>query len=997
MLELREIVKHYPSGEMSVEALSGVSIKLRKSEFVSILGPSGCGKTTLLNIIGGLDQYTSGDLTINGKSTKHFKDRDWDSYRNHSIGFVFQNYHLIPHQTVLQNVEIALSVSGVSKRKRRKRAIEVLEQVGLGDQLAKKPNQISGGQMQRVAIARALVNDPDIILADEPTGALDSETGIQVMELLKEVAEDRLVVMVTHNSTLAEAYSTRIVQMLDGKITHDSMPLEEREIAKTEGEKEKIKKPSMSFVTAFMLSLRNLITKKGRTSLTAFAGSIGIMGIALILALSQGMTSYIDAVQEDALASYPLSVEERSIDISTLMDTFMNVGTPETDHGKDAVYEKPAIYDMMSALNNLEGRENDLRPFKSFLEEEVGNEGEDGLNAAVTGLQYAYDLAFNVYTKDDDGNIVKSDASELLQELMVEHMEVDLSGFASMTDNSPMASIDSMGMGMGMFTSNLWQEILPGKKGEPVNEVLKKQYDLVHGTWPRSYDEIVLVLDKNNELDDMTLYALGLESKEYIDSLIEAATTGQEVEASTSRWTYDEILQGDYRVVMNSDHYSYDEDVGLYVDIGQSEAGLKYLYENALVLKVTGIIRPNENAQSTILSGAIGYTADLTQYVIEHSADSPVIKAQKDKNTIDILTGLPFESNADNLTAGQKEAELYNYLSGLSPEGKARAYLEIMSIPPQEEVDAIVKESLATYEKDAMAALMLEALSESIAVDQERLESYIWSMSDEELEALFILSLTEQFKAQYAEQVQAQLAMLDVLDLSARLDQELENYTEEEYEVYYDEIMVFSESSYENNLAQMGYVDRDAPKTIHIFASSFENKNLIEDAIEKYNQGKDELDQIQYTDFFGIMMSSVSSIINAITYVLLAFVAISLIVSSIMIGVITLISVQERIQEIGILRAIGASKGDISRMFNAETVIIGLFSGLIGIVVTYLLSIPINILLLRATGIADLNAYLPTQAAIILVLVSIGLSLVAGLIPSRSAAKKDPVVALRTE
>ncbi|MDD5486322.1 MAG: ABC transporter ATP-binding protein/permease [Dehalococcoidales bacterium] len=993
MLELKEIIKHYPAGDKPVKALRGVSLKFRQSEFVSILGPSGCGKTTLLNIIGGLDQYTSGDLTINGKSTKNFKDRDWDAYRNHSIGFVFQNYNLIPHQTVLQNVEIALTVSGVSKTERRKRAIGALKQVGLDDQLNKRPNQISGGQTQRVAIARALVNDPDIILADEPTGALDTETGIQVMEILKKIAKDRLVIMVTHNPNLANKYSTRIIRMLDGEIISDSSPLEKIEENKT---KVAGKKPSMSFATAFMLSLKNLFTKKGRTTLTAFAGSIGIMGIALILAVSQGMTSYIDTVQKDALSSYPLSIEETSVDILTLMETFMNVGNVEIEHDKEAVYKKTAIYDMISAFNNIESNENDLKSFKSFLEEEYNKEDEGSLGKAITGLQYSYDLDLNIYTKNVDGDILKSDTRELLRELMAEHLGADISALASMSGTSPFNGMESMNS-MGMLSMNLWQEILSGKDGKLVNDVLKKQYDVVYGSWPNSYDEIVLVLDKNNELDDITLYALGLESKKNIDVIMSAALNGTGIEKSEAKWSYEEILESEYRVILNSNSYIYDESSGLYVDLRGTEAGLKYLYNDALVLKVTGIIRPNENAQSTMLSGAIGYTADLTKYIVEASKDSIVIKAQKDNKTTDILNGLPFKSNTGNLTSEEKERELYEYLSSLDKDGKATAYIKIMSIPPQEQVEAMVAETMNSYNRADMEAIMAEGLTEKMGIGKEAVGNYISSMSDEEIVELFAASIVEQFKVQYAKQVESQLGSIDSAQLAAMLDQGLANYTGEDYEIYYDEIMEFSEKSYEENLTQMGYVDMDSPKVINIFASSFENKSVIENAIKDYNEGKPELSQIKYTDFLGIIMSSINSIINAITYVLLAFVAISLIVSSIMIGVITLISVQERTKEIGILRAIGASKSDVSSMFNAETVIIGLASGLLGITVTYLLCIPINIILHKVTGIGNLSAFLPVNAAAILVLISIGLSLIAGFIPSRSAAKKDPVVALRTE
>lgn len=1010
MLELRKIVKDYPAGDGKVEALKGIDLQFRKSEFVSILGPSGCGKTTLLNIIGGLDQYTSGDLIINGTSTKDFKDRDWDAYRNHSVGFVFQSYNLIPHQTVLQNVELALTVSGVSKAERRSRAKKALEQVGLGNQFNKRPNQMSGGQMQRVAIARALVNDPDIILADEPTGALDTETSVQVMEILKEISQNRLIVMVTHNPDLAEQYSSRIIRMLDGEITSDSKPLADAEAqaarqqdvsAKTQGKKDK--KPSMSFGTAFMLSLKNLFTKKGRTTLTAFAGSIGIMGIALILAVSQGMTTYIDAVQEDALSSYPLTIEKTTVDMTSLMETFMNVNSSEIGHDKDAVYKKSAIFDMLTAMNNLDSSENDLQSFKEYLEKEYrAEETEDSLAQAVTGVQYSYDLGLLTYTKNVDGDIIQSDTQALLQQILSDYMGTDTSSLSSMGGGnsammSGMQSMSSLGGGMGMVPMNLWQEMLTGKNGEPVNDLLKKQYDVVYGAWPNNYNEIVLVLDKNNELDDMTLYALGLEPKESINAIMDAATEGAELEKSESKWSYEDICGTDFRVILNSDCYSYDEATGLYTDLRDTDAGLRYLYDNALTLKVTGIIRPNENAQSAMLSGSIAYTKGLTDHVVEHSQGSSVIADQLDNPNTDILTGLPFKANTGNLSDEEKAVELHDYLSGLNEKAKAAAYMKIMSIPPQDQLDAMTAEAMQGYTRPDIEAAMMQALTEQMGVDETTVQSYLTSMSDEEINELFTASVTEQVKAQYAAQAQQQLAAMEPVQLAAALDQALDGYTAEQSALYYDEIMVFSDSTYEGNLSKLGYVDLESPTAINIYASSFENKDVIENAITEYNKGVEELSQIKYTDYVGIMMSSITTIINAITYVLLAFVAISLVVSSIMIGVITLISVQERTKEIGILRAIGASKGDVSSMFNAETVIIGFASGLLGVGITYLLCIPINFILHRLTGIANLNALLPWPAAVVLILISIALSLIAGLIPSRSAAKKDPVDALRTE
>ena len=1016
MLELKRIIKDYPAGDGKVEALKGVDLTFRENEFVSILGPSGCGKTTLLNIIGGLDQYTKGDLIINGTSTKAFKDRDWDTYRNHSVGFVFQSYNLIPHQSVLQNVEIALTVSGVSRAERRARAIKTLEQVGLGDQMKKKPNQISGGQMQRVAIARALVNDPDIILADEPTGALDTETSVQVMEILKEISKTRLIVMVTHNPDLAETYSTRTIRMLDGLITSDSAPLSDSEYqaaqsrdmekkAQKNASGKKDKKPSMSFGTAFMLSLKNLFTKKGRTTLTAFAGSIGIMGIALILAVSQGMTNYIDTVQEDALSSYPLTIQKSTVDLTSLMETFMNVRTDEVTHEDDAIYKKSAIYNMLTAMNSIETSENDLQSFKAFLEAELLKDVEDGgLAKALTGIQYSYDLDLLVYTKNVDDDIVRSDTRALLQDLMADYLGASATPMSMLSESSsPLSSLQSMGSmsgmggGMGMISVNLWQEMLAGKNGEPINDLLKKQYDVVYGAWPNDYDEIVLVLDENNELDDLSLYALGLEPKENIDAIMDSALNGTELTKSDVSWTYEEICASEYRVILNSDCFSYDESTGLYTDLRETEAGLRFLYDNAMTLRVTGIIRPNEDAQATMLSGSIAYTSGLTKHVVERTKEARVIADQMADQRLDILTGLPFQTNVGSLTDEAKEQAFREYIDGLDAAAKAAAYIEIMSIPSQTQLSAMTDDAMKAYTRADIEAAMVQGMSQQMGMDAATIQSYIEAMGDEEIMQLFAASVQEQIKAQYAAGVQQQMAAMTEPQLVGALTQALPGYTPEECAVYYDALLVFSDSSYESNLTKMGYVELDSPSAINIYASSFENKEVVEDTIAAYNKGVEELAQIRYTDYVGLMMSSITTIIDAITYVLLAFVAISLIVSSIMIGVITLISVQERTKEIGILRAIGASKADVSGMFNAETVIIGCASGLLGIGVTYLLCIPINLILHELTGLPNLNAFLPGAAAAILVGISILLSLIAGLIPSRSAAKKDPVVALRTE
>lgn len=999
MLELHNINKDYPAGNGTVHALKGISLDFRKSEFVSILGPSGCGKTTMLNIIGGLDRYTSGDLIINGRSTKNFCDRDWDTYRNHSIGFVFQSYNLIPHQTVLQNVELALTLSGVSKSERKARAKKALADVGLEDQLSKRPNQLSGGQMQRVAIARALVNDPDIILADEPTGALDSETSVQVMEILKKISDTRLIIMVTHNPDLANEYSTRIIRMLDGEITDDSRPLSDEEIKekndaqKNESvpSKKKERKPSMSFFTSFMLSLKNLFTKKGRTALTAFAGSIGIIGIALILAISQGMTTYVNITQENALASYPLTIERQTVDLGSLMEAFMNVSNGEVPHEKDAIYKKSALYDMTKALNNIEVQENDLVSFKKFLESRISDE-EDEYNAReiINGIRYTYDLPLLVYTKNTDGNIIPSDSTQLMSDLIAKHMGFNMAQMMSSNSMFSMTSSQS-------FSTSMWQEMLSGNDGAPINDLLYNQYDVIYGSWPNSYDEIVLVVDENNELDDLTLYALGLLSEETIDNLMSSTLKGEHVEFDDTKFSYEEICSKEYKVILNSSLYVYDEQSGLYNDLRDTEAGLRYLYDNALSLKVSGIIRKNENVNTPMLSGAIGYTSALTKYIIDASQSSDAVKAQKESESLNVIDGLPFRENTTSLSDEEKESELRKHLASLNEKDKASAYISIMSIPSNEVLQSAVVSAKQNMTEDGIKASVIAALSAQMNMDAESIQEYVDSMSDEDINQIFDMMIIEQTKIQYAQNVSAQLSSMTNTELAFALDASLPTYTTEACASYYDEIMRFSEMDYDSALLELGYVDINSPSTVNIYASSFENKDIIEDMISDYNEDLDEMSRIKYTDYVGIMMSSVTTIINAITYVLIAFVTISLIVSSIMIGVITLISVQERTKEIGILRAIGASKKNVSSLFNAETMIIGFASGVFGVSVTYVLCIITNIILHALTGIPNLNAVLPFPYAVILVAISVLLTLISGIIPSRSAAKKDPVVALRTE
>ena len=1008
MLELRNIKKDYPMGNTVVHALKGVSIQFRRSEFVSILGPSGCGKTTLLNIIGGLDQYTDGDLIINGRSTKSFQDRDWDSYRNHSVGFVFQSYNLIPHQTVLRNVELALTLSGVSRSQRRDRAVEALEKVGLGNQLFKRPSEMSGGQMQRVAIARAIVNNPDIILADEPTGALDTETSVQVMELLKEISKDRLIVMVTHNPPLAEKYSSRIIRVLDGNLISDSNPLtpaeleQERAIdnAELEANKgKKIRKPSMSFATSFGLSLKNLFTKKGRTTLTAFAGSIGIIGIALILSVSRGMTDYINVMQENALSSYPLSIQATNIDLTSLIQTFMNLNTETGDHDKDAVYERPAVQELVSAINNLDVAQNDLKSFKTYLEGQLADP-ESSLNGALSGIQYSYAIDPQIYTKNPDGEIIHSDTTEMMQHLLISIMGTGAADASWMTGSSSGSSssssaADMTGMSsmMGGSMMTLWQELLPGKDGAAVNDLLTRQYDLIYGSWPSSYDQVVLVVDENNELDDMTLYALGLISQ---DEMMDIAD-GSDDASRKDQWSYEEICNTDFRLILPSSCYTYDENTGLYTDLRDTDAGLKYLYDNGLKLHVTGIIRQNPDVETTMISGKICYTSGLIDYIVDQANQSEAVQAQKASPDRDVLTGLPFASRADSLTKAEKEQEMRAYIDGLDQAGKAQVYVQIMSLPDEDMISQQVDQMLADMNRDDMVSTLSQVLTQQMSVSQDQIDSYLADMSDEDLKSTFSQMLTTQMETQYTQQVTQQLAMLPDAQKVSALELAMDGYTPDQWAEYYDNIMEFSDATYEENLTTLGAIDLDSPSAINLYSASFDSKDVVEAAIADYNATVDELHQISYTDYVGLMMSAVTSIINAITYVLIAFVAISLIVSSIMIGVITLISVQERTREIGILRAIGASKRDVSVMFNAETVIIGFASGLLGVLVTYLLCIPINMVMHAVTKIQSLNAVLPVPAAIILIAISVFLTLISGLIPSRSAAKKDPVVALRSE
>lgn len=837
MLELNGIRKTYVTGTTSVEALKGIDLKFRDSEFVSILGQSGCGKTTLLNIIGGLDKYTSGDLKINGRSTKDFKDRDWDAYRNNSIGFVFQSYNLIPHQTVLSNVELALTLSGVSKAERRQRATEALEKVGLKEQIHKKPNQMSGGQMQRVAIARALVNDPDILLADEPTGALDTQTSIQIMDLLKEISKDRLIIMVTHNPELATQYSTRIIRLLDGTITDDNNPYngeDDNITTKTDKDsltdkksgKTKKKKTSMSFFTALSLSLNNLMTKKTRTILTAFAGSIGIIGIALILSISNGIQNYIDRVQRDTLSSYPIQLQKESVDVSSMIENMMGNKDKNVDHDKDKIYSNNIMTDMVNSMV-AEVNSNNLKAFKSYLE----NHKSD-VDGYISDIQYSYDVPLYIYSTDTSDGVTQLNPSSVMENMY----GMSVSG-------------DGM-MSAGMQNTSVWSRLFDNR------QMLDEQYDLIAGSWADNYNEVMLVVDENNEIDDYTLYSLGFKDPAEVKKIFKNVMAGNSYETEETQYTYDEVLDKKFKLVLPTELYRYNDTFGIWEDASHDDEYMTTVVNNAEEIKIAGIIRKNPDAASVSVSSGVAYTKDLMPHIIEKVNETQIVKQQLADTEKDVFTGMSFDND---------------------------------------------KTSISTLE---------------------------------------------------------------------------------------------------NNKSLLGIASEDNPSEIDIYAKDFDSKEKLQDFIKNYNDevtadGRDE-DTINYTDYVGILMSSVSTIITAISSVLIAFVAISLVVSSIMIGIITYISVLERTKEIGVLRSIGASKKDVSRVFNAETLIEGFVSGAMGIIITLILCIPANAVIKNVTDISNV-AQLPVAGAVILVIISMLLTTIAGLIPAKMAAKKDPVVALRTE
>lgn len=982
MLKLSNIVKRYGEGENAVTALAGVDIAFRESEFVAILGHSGCGKTTLLNIIGGLDGYTSGDLVINGVSTKEYKSRDWDAYRNHSVGFIFQSYNLIPHQTVLANVELALTISGVSKKERRQRAVEALNKVGLGDQLHKKPNQMSGGQMQRVAIARALINDPDILLADEPTGALDSETSVTVMELLKDIAADKLVIMVTHNPELAEQYATRIVKIKDGRLTGDSDPFEpaQGDVPKESGKK----RVSMSFGTAVSLSLNNLMTKKGRTFLTAFAGSIGIIGIALILSLSTGINDYITQIQEETLSSYPLQILRETADTSAVMSAIMERHDEAASENRQGVYANTDVYEMFNAMNSSARQSNNMVAFKEFLET------DSEIAAKAGAVSYSYDVPLEIFTEDPSGDIVKCDLGEVYGSVM------------GMDDESTAKASAATNTMLSMADLELWEEFIPGENGELISNIIYDRYELIEGSWPAAKDEIVVILSKSNELPDIVLYTMGVKDKNKLPEVMKKAMNGEVIEDyGQTSWTYDEFMNRRFKLILPCEYYRSGEGTEGYVDLTDTESGLEYLFnadDVGIELKITGFVRPSEDSAISQTTTYLGYTSALTDYIINTTNGSDIVAAQKADDTADVITGLPFRPDdykePEDSVKAQRARE---YTEGLTTAEKAELFTYVSSQPSAADLQAAADQYLAGFDRTQAESMIVENYAAQMGVDPASVQSYIAGMDDETLKGYMSEAVTEQYKAQYSEGVRAQLASMNEQQLAMAL--ETAELTDEQYAMIFDKFLPeeFSTSTYKENLKTLGCADFDDPAQIRIYARTFSEKDDISDAISRYNGSVSEEDKIKYTDIVALLMSSITDIISGISYLLIAFVAISLIVSSIMIGIITYISVLERTREIGILRAIGASKRDISTVFNAETLLVGLTSGVIGIGFSALAIIPINAVILSLTGIEDLRAVLPVWAAVILVIISMCLTLIAGLIPSGVAAKKDPVEALRTE
>ncbi len=1016
MLQLKNIVKTYVAGDTRQDALKGVSMNFRENEFVSILGQSGSGKTTLLNIIGGLDRYTSGDLIINGVSTSKYKDADWDYYRNHSIGFVFQSYNLIPHQSVLSNVELALTLAGISKRERRARAIEVLKKVGLTDHIHKRPNQMSGGQMQRVAIARALINNPDILLADEPTGALDSETSVQIMELLKEIAKDKLVIMVTHNPELAAKYSTRIIRVLDGRIVDDTDPYNvPDQISMTPQKRKKI---SMSMGTAVSLSFNNLKTKKGRTLLTAFAGSIGIIGIALILSLSTGIQDYVNDLQRDTLSSYPVSIAKEESPLASILTAAVpQEDDDNADKKENTVYSNSRMGELFNAMFASSQETNNLTKFKAYLEEKMAEESEkdsDVLRDHVETIQYQYDVTLNTYIETGDG-YRSTDMTSVFTSGMTGSSSSESSSGSDSSENSMSSIMGMSSSSMSQMSSSmmsLWSELLPGNDGELISDMVYAQYDLEAGRWPESADEIVLILSDNNEITDVAFYALGLVSDEEVMNSMKAVMKSEALDIEQREISYDDVLKTTFKLILNPDYYTK-ETSGTWKYIGDDKDSMELIIDHGYELKIVGIIKPNPDVAVTSATGSFGYTSALTQYVIEQTNNSELVKEQKlqENENLDLLTGLPFVITEENdPTDEEKSEKIKEYFAGLSDVDKTKIYTEILSEPSDEEIEQMMA---AYMKKFSNRDIIIKLVASTMGMDEETAKSYLEDYSDEELQTMLKKQLVQMVKENKSESAQAQVLQMRVNATAqgdlfgttgyaavAKAFDELIDSTDDTTVLakYYDEYMpsTVSGSTLEETLQKLSAVDVDSPSTINIYAKSFEDKEKIADVITQYNEKAEEDDQISYTDYVALLMSGVNTMINAVSYGLIAFVSISLIVSSIMIGIITYISVLERTKEIGILRSVGASKKDISRVFNAETAIIGLTAGLMGIGVTLLLNIPISMVIKNLTGIGKI-AKLPITGAVVLVAISVALTMIAGLIPSKLAAKKDPVIALRSE
>ena len=1023
MLQIKNICKQYKTGNLIQKALDGVSLNLRDNEFVAILGPSGSGKTTLLNIIGGLDRYDSGDLIINGISTKKYKDRDWDSYRNHTIGFVFQSYNLIPHQTVLSNVELALTISGVSKAERRKRAKRALEQVGLGDQGHKKPNQMSGGQMQRVAIARALVNDPDILLADEPTGALDSETSIQVMNLLKEVAKDRLVVMVTHNPELAYEYATRIVELKDGVIRSDSNPFNVDNKTLKVPQHKNMGKSSMSLKTSLSLSFNNLKTKKARTILTSFAGSIGIIGIALILSLSNGINQYIQSIEEETLSEYPLQIQSTGFDITSMMDTQSSDDSTKEDG-------EVQVFQMLTNIFSRVGS-NDLTSLKEYLDSNKGD-----LSKYTKSVEYTYNVVPQIYSAN----------TESIRQVNPDRSFAALGLGASSTSNSTMSS---------MMSTNVFYQM-------PQNtDLYQEQYDVKAGRWPKKYNECVLVLNNNGKISDFMLYTLGLRDYSELDTMIQQFSQEEKVTVpdNSQSYSYDDIIGINFKLVNPSDCYQYDANYNIYRDKTDDQAYMKQLIDNGENLEIVGIVQPSDGANVTMLQSGIGYLPSLSDHVINQAQSSEIVQKQLATRDIDVFTGKRFDdpesSSLDMNSLFTVDSETLQSAfsfdqSKISMDMDNVDFSQLSidpSLLPSLDVDSLlgdIKFELTTDQINQISQKIMtqfqQYLKDNNLTDQSKMDEYFraYLQSDaaknliqSEMAALIQESgMAKQFAANLQSQMQTMMAqysevianslkqqlttvMADQMDnFSSQFQDAISidtskfasaikvNMSEEELSELMLSLMSEDSSSYENNLQKLGYASKDEPSGINIYPLDFESKQEVINVLDQYNENVEKVDEdkvITYTDYVGTLMSSVTDIINVISYVLIAFVAISLVVSSIMIGVITYISVLERKKEIGILRAIGASKRNISQVFNAETFIIGLFAGVLGIVITLLLLIPGNMIIHDIAGSQDVSAILPVTGAVVLIILSVVLTLIGGLIPAKKAALEDPVTALRTE